>query len=136
MPAGRPPYIPTPEHRAMVQNLAAACVDQERIAAVVGCSHPTLRKNYKRELAVSKTEVTGMAQSKLFSAIKNGEAWAICFWLKTREGWHETDAHRFVDETGKDREINAVEILSSRIAGVAARIGAAENPPKPDPGTS
>ena len=121
----------------MVQNLAAAGIDQDRIAAAIGLKrHETLTKYYKSELAVSKTQVTAQAQSGLFAAIKRGEAWAICFWLKTREGWHETDAHRFVDEKGKDREINAVEILSSRIAGVAARIGAAENPPKPDPGTS
>jgi hypothetical protein len=120
----------------MVQNLAAAGIDQERIAAAVGCSHPTLRKNYKTELAVSKTQVTAMAQSQLFAAIKKGELAAIFFWLKTRERWHETDAHRFVDEKGKDRDLNAAEILSSRIAGVAARIGAAENTSKPDPGAS
>ena len=105
MPAGRPPYVPTAEHRAMVQNLAAAGIDQERIAAAIGCSHPTLRKNYKHELAVSKTQVTAMAQSGLFAAIKKGEAWAICFWMKTREGWHETDAHRLVDEKGNDRDV-------------------------------
>ena len=105
MPAGRPPYVPTPEHRAMVQNLAAAGIDQDRIAAAIGIRKPTLHKNFKAELAVSKTQVTAMAQSQLFAAIKRGELAAIFFWLKTREMWHETDAHRLVDAAGQDRDV-------------------------------
>ena len=100
---GRPKYEPNPEDRSMVQNLAAAGVQQIRIAACIGISHPTLRKNYKPELEKAQTQVTGMAMSGLFASIKRQEAWAICFWLKTRENWHETSAQRFVDSEGKDR---------------------------------
>jgi hypothetical protein len=92
----------------MVQNLAAAGVDRERIAAAIGLKrHETLVKYYKSELAVSQTQVTAMAQSQLFAAIKRGELAAIFFWLKTRERWHETAAHRFVDEEGKDRPVES-----------------------------
>ena len=94
----------------MVKHLSAAGVEQPRIAAAVGCSHPTLRKNYAQELLVSKTEVTAMAQSALFTAIKKGEAWAVCFWLKTREGW---------------REVQNIELSGSVDIGIAAELRAA-----------
>jgi hypothetical protein len=117
----------------MVQNLAAAGVDQERIAAAVGCSHPTLRKNYAHELEISKTQVTAMAQSALFSAIKSGEAWAVCFWLKCRERWHETAAHRFVDEEGKDRPVESkivMHLSTETLTRVAAELEAKKEEPK------
>jgi hypothetical protein len=43
------------------------------------------RDSIKRGFAESEA----VATSKLFDAVKKGEAWAICFFLKARHGWQD-----------------------------------------------
>jgi len=91
--AGKPLYQPTQADRATVQNLAAVGVPHAEIARCIGTrgiSEPTLRKHFRRELDVSLNEVKALAMSGLVKGLKNGEAWAVCFTLKTRAGWKET----------------------------------------------
>ncbi len=40
--------------------------------------------------------------SGLVMGLKKGEGWAVRFTLKARGGWQEINAHRFVNEQGKD----------------------------------
>lgn len=90
--AGRPRYEPTLADRNTVKNLAAAGVAKDRIAQCIGeygVDKKTLYKHFRRELDVSKTQVTAMAMSKVVAAMTAGEAWAVCFWLKCREQWTE-----------------------------------------------
>jgi hypothetical protein len=104
--AGRPFYEPTPADRSTVKNLAAVGVSHIEIAKCIGShgiSEPTLRKHFRRELDVSLNEVRALAMSGLVQGLKKGEAWAVCFTLKARAGWHETYGQRFVDQNGRDR---------------------------------
>jgi hypothetical protein len=55
-------------------------------------------------------EVKALAMSKVVAAIKNGEAWAVCFFLKCKAGWRETQAlsHQMLDENGKPAKLEIV----------------------------
>jgi hypothetical protein len=89
---GHPKYEPTPADRATVQNLAALGAAHKEIAMCIGregVSEPTLRKHFRRELDKSLTEVKALAMSQVVAAMKRGEAWAVCFFLKGRAGWKE-----------------------------------------------
>ena len=103
---GRPKYSPTEADRATVRNMAAAGIPQHNICQCLGTegiAEKTLRKHFSHELATSPYMVTGFAMSKLFAAIQSNEAWAICFWMKTKAGFQETQGHRFIGQDGKDR---------------------------------
>lgn len=102
--AGQPAYEPTHTDRVRVQNLAAFGATHAEIAKYVGAygvSTKTLRKHFSEELAVSSLRVQALAMSKLVAAINAGEAWAICFFLKTRSGFRES--------SGKDRELTRAD---------------------------
>jgi hypothetical protein len=97
----------------MVKNMAAAGLSQQTIQLCLpnAPKHPkTFVKNFKAELSTSGPLVTAHAVSKLVVAIGNGEAWAICFWLKCRAGFQETAAHRFVGGDGKDRTLDLASV--------------------------
>ena len=111
--AGRPQYEPSISDRATVKNLAALGATHEQIALCIGdygVTAKTLRKHFKRELEASSIEVKALAMSRLVAAIDAGEAWAICFFLKTKAGFRETSNHRLVDDEGKDRGLTLADI--------------------------
>jgi hypothetical protein len=62
-------------------------------------------------------EVKALAMSKVLAAIKRGEAWAVCFFLKCKAGWRETQAlaHQMLDENGNPTR--KLEIKVTRIEG-------------------
>ena len=100
---GQPKYEPTPADRATVQNLAALGAPHKEIARCIGrrgISEPTLRKHFRRELDNSLAEVKALAMSQVVAAIKRGEAWAVCFFLKCRAGWKERSASESGDAEG------------------------------------
>jgi hypothetical protein len=110
---GQPPYEPTPADRATVQNLAALGATHKEIAMCIGrygVSEPTLRKHFRRELNNSLTEVKALAMSQVVAAMKRGEAWAVCFFLKCRGGWRETQAlqHSGPDGAGLQMIVRSV----------------------------
>lgn len=112
-PPHRPEYEPTAADRATVQNLAAMGAPHKEIARCVGTrgiSEPTLRKHFRRELDVSETEVRAMAMASIVKGLRNGEAWATCFYLKCKAGWKERTEldHRLVDRNGNDRTLIGV----------------------------
>jgi transposase-like protein len=57
-------------------------------ARALGCSRDTVRSYMKEYAEVALAErdareaTTDVAERKLYQAIENGEAWAICFYLK------------------------------------------------------
>lgn len=73
------------------------------------CSPTTIRAYAKKHKSVAeamrdqRAEVTDMAEAALFKAISNGEAWAVCFYLKTQgkdRGYVErTEQHQSGDIT-------------------------------------
>lgn len=120
--AGKPAYKPTEADRTTVTVMAAIGLKQDQIADCLGTrgiSRPTLEKYFAHELAIGLSKVSGLAGQGLVKAIQNGEAWAICFWMKTRMGWSERSDHRFVDIDGKDRNFNLADI--DRIVAEADR---------------
>ncbi len=57
-------------------------------ARALGCSRDTIRTYLEEYTAVAQAKldqreaVTDMAENSLYEAIRRGEAWAICFYLK------------------------------------------------------
>ena len=116
---GKPKYEPTAADRATVQNLAALGATHADIAKCIGTNgidEKTLRKHFRRELDASLMEVKALAMSKVVAAIKRGEAWAVCFFLKCRAGWRETQglAHQTLDENGNPTK-NKLEITVTHL---------------------
>jgi len=111
---GQPPYDPTPADRATVQNLAALGATHKEIAMCIGrygVSEPTLRKHFRRELNNSLTEVKALAMSQVVAAMKRGEPWAVCFFLKCRGGWRERqDIKQQIEHSGPGGNALKVEV--------------------------
>lgn len=74
--AGRPRYRPTREQRKTVQILAAADMDQEEIAIVIGIDAKTLRANFSDELRNGLVRVRASLLRSLFEAAKRGHVGA------------------------------------------------------------
>jgi hypothetical protein len=91
--SGKPPFAPTETDRSMVSVLAAVGVKHEEIASVIGpkgIAVKTLRRHFVHELAIGRTKLDGICVSGIAKAMQAGQAWALCFWAKTRMGWRET----------------------------------------------
>lgn len=99
-PNGRPPFHPTPEHRVEVQTLAVCGYSETEIARFIRVAPHTLRKHFRDELDNSLPRFIGQAVGALHAAVRKGEAWAVCFALKTK-GKHLGFTERH-EVTGKD----------------------------------
>lgn len=112
------------------------------IASYLGISEPVLRKYYKSELTKGSAIVGAVIKGKLVQAAMDGKPWAVCFYLKTREGFRETvrveeantidaDLADATDEDIAERRarLAAVEEAATRrpylVGGTAAKKGAA-----------
>lgn len=85
--------------------MAAAGIAHENIAKCLGTDGidpKTMRLHFRRELDISRDQVTAVAMGKLVAAMNAGEAWAICFWMKCRAEWSERQRHEFVGAPGPD----------------------------------
>lgn len=99
-----------------------------------------LRVNASPELRAIFEEcretVKDLTESKLFKAIRNGEAWAICFFLKCQakdRGY--TERHEITGANGEAMRMEVVEDeawygndMWSRVAAQAAAVPAAGSP--------
>ena len=92
----------------MVSLMAAAGILHERIAASIGIAENTLRLHFRKELTEGLTEVTTMAVGKLVGLIQAGNLGAVCFWLKSKAGWRDTDRVEHVGSTGGPVELKVV----------------------------
>lgn len=88
-----------------VEQLAAQGLTQEQIADCLGMSprayHYSKSSDAEIAAAVKRGQAKGVAvvTNKLFEAARGGQAWAICFYMKTRGGWSEKHV---MEHTGKD----------------------------------
>jgi len=91
---GRPAW--TPPNLDVVKGLAMQGMTSERIAETLGIGVSTLyrKKRQFREfrecIKRGAAEGEALATSKLFEAVKKGQAWGVCFYLKSRCGWRDT----------------------------------------------
>ena len=88
--------------------MAAAGILHERIAARLKIDENTLRKHFAPELAGGIDNVTTLAVGQLVGQIRAGNLGAICFWLKCRAGWRETDRLEHVGEGGGPVDIKVI----------------------------
>jgi DNA-binding CsgD family transcriptional regulator len=126
---GRPPYETTDKDRTMVRLMCAGGITQDRIAAAIEISTPTLRKHYKRDIMVGGTEIDAQAIGALVTAMRSGGKQAVAaakFWCQSRMGWSE----RMTDDDGKPADIPMrviVELVgdaaASRVEQSASRTG-------------
>ncbi len=81
-------------------------------AKALGCSHQAISKRVQqserlqRAVEDTKARYLDLAESKLVEAIKNGESWAICFYLKC-----QGRQRGYVEKAKVDANINAQEPL-------------------------
>ena len=93
--AGRPAWVPP--NLDLVKALASQGMKDEKIAETLGIGLSTLYRKkaqlreFREAIKRGNAESEAVATSKLFEAVKRGEAWAICFFLKARHGWRESD---------------------------------------------
>lgn len=108
----------------------------------LGVDYTTLWRYSKKYPAVQEAidnqreAVTDIAELKLFQSIRRGEAWAVCFYLKTqgkRRGYVERMEH-----TGKDgnplevEEVDAKTKLLSKLNRVSPSEGEGKADPEPE----
>lgn len=92
-PGGRPEFEATDERRRTVKAMAAYGIPQLDIAAAIGCTAPTLRKHFWREIETAATEANARVAEALFKKATDGtgkeSVTAAIFWLKCRAGWRD-----------------------------------------------
>lgn len=86
MPAGRPQYQPTKEHRELVELGAANAMPHHEIARVLGIGIHTLRRVYGRQLRVARLKAKMKMGGRLFNAGMAGNTKAMIHWLSMRGG--------------------------------------------------
>lgn len=96
---GRPPFIPTDEHRRQVKQLSAYGLTRPKIGAIIGCSENTLLKYFQEELKLGDAEGDAQVASWAFDSAKKGSVPMRIFLCKTRLRWTEvTRVEHEVDE--------------------------------------
>ena len=85
---------PAPYRKYSVEQIIAALGESHGMIAPaarsLGCSRDTIRRylaeypEIAQAIEDANEEVNDMTELKLFDAIQRGEAWAICFRLKTK----------------------------------------------------
>ena len=115
---GRPQYEPTEADRNTVRSMAACGMTQEAIARCIGTDGvdpKTLRVHFRNELNTAMDKANARIGQVAFQKATEGEAWAVCFWLKTRAGWKETQVTEHTGPDGKPLlDVAAVEAFFQR----------------------
>lgn len=89
--AGRPPFVPTSEQRAVVTGMAAIGVRHELICSRIinpatgaPIDRKTLRRTFREELAGGMVEANQLMATSVFQSGINGNLGAQIWWLKNR----------------------------------------------------
>ncbi|WP_428526033.1 helix-turn-helix domain-containing protein [Roseibium sp.] len=117
---GRPPHLPTEEKRKLVIQLCAFQWPVDKIAAALGITAPTLRKNYFRELK-AKAEARCRVEAKLLSAlmgeVEKGNVSAIDKYMKRLERHDRLIAAEAIANRGQAAGVLAAGAQSVGAAG-------------------
>jgi len=90
---GPPPFQPTDDQRRMVERAVGLGFTQERIAALLGITKPTLEKHFREELDRGGAVVEYQVGSSLVDQALKGNVNAQALYL-SRPGGLEGDAGR------------------------------------------
>ena len=89
-------FVPTPEQRRLVKQLAAVGIPQRDIVKKVlsrkgkPISLETLEKHFRHELDTGELDANAAVAGSLYrQAVEQGNVNAAIFWLKTRARWKE-----------------------------------------------
>lgn len=116
-------WVPTPEDMAKIKLYAGLGSTQEQIAAILGKSVDTLKRNPEicEALAAGKAETITKVAGKLVQQALKGNMTAAIFYLKTQAGWKEREVHEHVGADG-----GPIAIDSGMTAKEAAELYRAE----------
>lgn len=135
---GRPPFVPTDADRELVQMLAVAGVQHNRIANHIGIDEKTLRKYFAYELdSAHDIAVAESINLGLIQQAKLGNVTAAIFVAKTQAGWREQPTQLEIDSKGgptaEDKKAlvqQVMQMLERRAAPEPTTIDVTPNPPK------
>jgi hypothetical protein len=125
----RPSFRPTKEQRKMVRSLAAIGMRHDQIAIVIGVRSPkTLRKRFRKELALGSTEAFATVIRIAYEMATSGEYPEMTdWWLSTIDT--SSDAMNTADEEIEPRSITTVELVLADPAAEDVRETEARNAP-------
>ena len=104
---GMPALQPTDEERQLVSLLAGNGYPQDRIALCISnrrgtsISEKTLQRAFPKELEAGAAEMDAITLGALMSAIKKEQGWAICWRMKNRMGWRDSQHQEISGPDGK-----------------------------------
>jgi len=117
---GPPPFQPTDDQRRMVERAVGLGFTQERIAALLGITKPTLEKHFREELDRGGAVVEYQVGSSLVDQALKGNVNAQALYLSRPAGWKETQV---VENRGVDYDRMSEEELIRSIAERANKLG-------------
>jgi|SRR6056300_901134 len=95
-------HEPTDENRALVKSLSAMGTRYVDIALRLEINTDTLSKYYSKELELGRIDANAKVAQGLYNQAINGNTSAGIFWMKTRAGWKETQAHEITGADGAE----------------------------------
>jgi len=120
---GRPPHRVTAENRCKVMLLLAINRRQDQIAAALGISEPTLRRNYFRELKTkedARFRVEGTRMLRLYQEVESGNVAAIKELGKALEKGDLLAAHLTAHASGGAKKGSKEPKLGKKEMAIAA----------------
>ena len=105
---GRPMHLVSQDTRNQVTQMSIVGTRYEDIALVLGISHDTLTKYYKKELELGRIEANAAIAGTLFEKAKQGDTSSMIFWLKTRAQWSEKNTTELTGEGGAPINIKVI----------------------------
>lgn len=125
-------FEPSKEQRLTVKLHKIAGTPDELIARVVtnpktgrSITKKTLYVAFRDELDLGKIEVDKLAVGKLVGAIQRGEAWAICFYMKTQMNWSEKQRQEVTGRDGGPIRTDARLDLNAEACSAHDKLGSA-----------
>tara|TARA_R110000868_G_scaffold167397_1_gene401694 strand:- start:1149 stop:1586 length:438 start_codon:yes stop_codon:yes gene_type:complete len=107
-PKGRPAHLVTPSTQSQVTQMSIVGTRYEDIAIVLGISHDTLTKHYKKELELGRIEANAAVAGTLYEKARQGDTSSMIFWLKTRAQWSEKNTTELTGEGGAPINIKVI----------------------------
>jgi hypothetical protein len=108
--------------RAMVERAVGLGFTQERIAALLGITKPTLEKHFREELDRGGAVVEYQVGSSLVDQALKGSVNACALFLSRRAGWKETQVIESKAATDSMSEAELMQELADRANALGVKI--------------